>query len=106
MAKETAALGLTLAVHLVAFGVLVWAMLGDEGSDWRSWWPRDERPGADPPAPQPDGSRPGGLPLPHADPAAARLRTEHDRVAEPGRRRVRRPAHEPERERDPIGSTG
>ena len=103
MGKETAALGLTLAVHVVAFGVLVWAMLGDEDSGWRSWWPRDERPGDDPPAPQPDAPRRGGLPLPDADPAPGRLRTQHDRVAEPGGRRVRRPAHQPQRERDPIG---
>lgn len=93
---------MTLAVHLVAFAVLVWAMLGPDGAGWRDWWPRDDRPDEEPLGPQPDAPRPDGLPLPDADPAAARLRTEHDRVAEPARRRVRRPAHAPERERDPV----
>ncbi|MDX6665941.1 MAG: hypothetical protein QOG68_2147 [Solirubrobacteraceae bacterium] len=98
MGKEVAALGLILAVHLVAVGVLLWAMLGDGRVDWRGWWPGDDGPGDDPVAPVPPGPGGDGLPLPGAVPAGMRLRTEHERLAA-GARRVRRPAHAPEPER-------
>ena len=52
----------------------------------------------------PEGPQ-GGVPLPDADPARVRIR-DHRRPA-PGRFRVRRPAHEPERSpaRTPHGPT-
>lgn len=104
MNKELAALGLTLAVHVVAVGVLIWAMCDGRAPDWRSWWPRDDEPGDDPPRPAPDVPGGDGLPLPGADPAGARLRTEHERLADRARRRSRRPAHtpEPDRSREPV----
>jgi hypothetical protein len=97
MTKEVLALGLTVLVHVIGLGALVWALLlGDEERpDLWGWWPRDDDgpPPPEPPAP----TRGGGLPLPDAEQAGARLR-------EPGRLRdrrppaPRRPSHRPERE--------
>jgi hypothetical protein len=94
--KEILALGITVLVHVVGLGALIWMlMLGEEQRpDWRSWWPGrdDERPSG-PTAPEPSG---GGIPLPDGAPSAVRLR-------QPARLRTgyaapaRRPAHPPER---------
>jgi hypothetical protein len=91
--KETAAILLITAVHVVGAGVLLWLMLGEERLDWNGWWRPDE-----PLDPRPSGD---GLPLPDADPAAVRLRTAHERLGN-GRRRVRGPAHAPGRQPERV----
>ena len=86
------ALLLIAVVHIVGAAVLV-ALLMD-AREWRDWWPRDDRGGGgeDPPSG-------GGPPLPDAGPADARLRSEHDRLAQ-RRKRVRsEPERRPARER-------
>jgi len=90
--KPTAAILLTLLVHVLGIGVLFWLAF-DGGMDWRSWWPRDDGGGGggEPPADEPEGPR-GGIPLDDAEPADVRLRTEHERLR---RRRTRRPEHAP-----------
>ena len=96
MEKEVLALGLTVLVHVLGLGALVWALLqGDENRpNWRGFWPGDD--GDDePPAPRP-GPRGGGLPLPDATPSAVRLR-EPGRLADAHPRPARRPEHLPER---------
>jgi hypothetical protein len=55
VSKEVAALALTVLVHFIGLGALVYALvLNDEKrGDWRGWWPGDDdgperpRPGAD-----------------------------------------------------------
>ena len=106
---EIAAIVLTFVVHVIAAGVLVWALIDhdreDQGS-WRDWWPRDGREPEPPPAPQdPSG---GGLAtpvLPDAQPSPVRLR-EPGRIGE-HRTPARRPTHpplpeRPVREREPT----
>lgn len=106
MDRPTLAILLTLGVHVIGVGALLWLARGEGRFDWRSWWPGDDGDGGreppDDPGRGPDG---GGLPLPGAEPAWVRLRTEHERLAG-ARRRGRRPAHEPEpgRTREPAGS--
>ena len=97
MGRETAALLLIFAVHLVAAAALVWAMLGAGTRDaLRGWWPDDGGDGPDAPGPaSPRGPEASGLPLPDAAPPRARLRTEHERLGDRPVRR-RRPAHAPE----------
>jgi hypothetical protein len=103
--KPTLAILLTFVVHVLGIGALFWLAFDGSHFDWRSWWPGDEggNGGSEPPAGP--GGGPGGntLPLPSADPAALRLRTEHERLADV-RRRTRRPVHEPEpgRVREPA----
>jgi hypothetical protein len=104
---EIVALSLTLIVHVIGAGVLVWALLDGEGIDWRSLWPRDDDGGGgggpkQPPAePDPGG---GGVPLlPDAAPSAVRLR-EPGRIGDGYPRPARRPEHAPERPRVPVGS--
>lgn len=102
MDNPTLALLLTLVVHLVGIVALLWLAF-DGRMDLRAWWPReDDGGGGGPGAPAPDDPPGGGIPLPGAEPAAVRLRTEHDRAPTP--RRVRRPAHAPEpgRTREPA----
>lgn len=98
MSGPLAAILLTLIVHVVAF-VLLFAMCGSsmlevfrtprhDGDDW------GEPPAGDPvTTPPPSG---GGLPLPDAEQAPARLR-EPGRIGERYGRPVRRPEHEPVR---------
>lgn len=103
VSKEVAALLLIVAVHVVGAVALVWALVGEDGIDWRSLWPRDDDDGhgGDPgTAPRPPFD-PDGLPLPDAARAPVRLR-------EPGRladlrssRHERRPAHAPGPAREP-----
>lgn len=95
MDKPTIAILLTFAVHVLGLVVLFWLALDGARLDWRGWWPGDDgRGGGEPPADPP--------PLPDGDPAAVRLRTEHDRLG--AARRVRRPAHPPQpaRTREPA----
>jgi hypothetical protein len=102
--KETAAFLVITAVHVIAMAVLVWAVLDGQRFGWRGWWPDDGGGGPDGPTrPEPDGPSGDGLPLPGADPAGVRLRTEHERLADQ-RGRARRPAHapQPERPREPA----
>jgi hypothetical protein len=94
--KEVVALALTLLVHVVGLGVLIWMLvLGEERRpDWRDWWPRDdERPAGPEPEPAPRG---GGVPLPDGAPSPVRLR-EPVRLRDGYPPPARRPAHVPER---------
>jgi len=92
---ELVALTLTVLVHFVGLGALVYVLLQGENLDWRSWWPRDDD-GPEPPAPV------GPPPLPDAEPGRARLR-EPGRLADAYPPPSRRPAHAPvpARERTP-----
>lgn len=96
MSTEVLALTLTVLVHFVGALVLIAVLMHDSGSDWRSWWPRDddgrgpETP-SDPDAPRPAG---GDLPLPGTSPSHVRLR-EPGRVGEGYPRPPRRPEHPP-----------
>jgi hypothetical protein len=101
--KPTLAILLTFVVHLIGIAALFWLAFDGKRFDWRAWWPGDGGDGGgEPPVVAPRGPGGGELPLPGADPALARLRTEHERLAD-ARRRARRPAHAPEpgRTREP-----
>jgi hypothetical protein len=102
---EIIAIGLTLLLHFVGAGVLVWGLLDGEKIDWRgALWPRDEDgPGWDPPEPPepPTPDRSGGLPLPVTAPSAVRLR-EPGRISDAKPAPGRRPAHAPERDRPAV----
>ena len=97
MSKEVAALALTVLVHFIGLGALIYALVSDDEQrpDWRSWWPRDDE---DPREPGPTGRPSGdGLPLRDAEPSSVRLR-EPGRLADGHPRPARRPAHAPRRE--------
>jgi hypothetical protein len=58
---QVLALALTVLVHFIGAGVLVWALLDGARSSWRDIWPRDDDGrGGDPPVPIPPPSFPGG----------------------------------------------
>jgi hypothetical protein len=102
---EIVAIVLTLVVHVLGAGVLVWNLLDGEGFDWRTLWPRDDDDGGgggwpEPPsAPDPED---GGLPLlPDAAPSAVRLRAP-GRIGDGYPRPGRRPEHAPQRPRVPA----
>jgi hypothetical protein len=106
---EIVALGLTLVVHVLGAGVLVWNLLDGEGFDWHVLWPRDDDGRGRGDEPEADEPRPGGggvtltpPPLPDAAPSAVRLR-EPGRIAAGHPRPARRPEHAPERPRVPAG---
>jgi hypothetical protein len=90
--KEVLALALTVLVHIIGMGALVWALLRDEQErpDWRSWFGGgdDDGPG---PGPAPGG---GPLPLEDAEPSPVRLR-EPGRLADGYPTVRRRPRHDP-----------
>jgi hypothetical protein len=96
VSHELLAIVLIIVVHVIGAGVLVWAMLGEEGLNWyrsRSdedgGWPPD--PPA-PPLPPGPGLGPDGLPLPDAAPSATRLRGP-DRAGDWRRHRRPTPTH-------------
>jgi hypothetical protein len=93
--KEVAALLLTVVVHLLGMGALIWALVLDDDSrpDWRGWFGGDDDVPPEPETPSPGGD---GLPLPDAVPSAVRLR-DGGRLADAHRRPARRPEHAPER---------
>jgi hypothetical protein len=95
--KEVAALLLTVVVHVLGMGALVWALvLDDENrSDWRGWFGGDDDAPPEPPAPGP-GPGGDGVPLPDARPSTVRLR-DSGRLSDAHRRPARRPQHAPER---------
>jgi hypothetical protein len=106
---ELIALTLTVLVHFLGVGVLIWGMMDPDGKDdrpsWRDWWPRDEGP--EPPA-APSDPRGGGarVPiLPDAPQSPVRLR-EPGRIGEGRPKPPRRPEHAPEPapapDRDPV----
>jgi hypothetical protein len=98
VSPELAAILLIIVVHILGGGALIWALVHEDGLDWRSWWPDDDGGGRsdDPGGPPPDGG-PGGVPLPDAQPSRRRLRGP-DPVRIGRRRRTRpRPEHAPER---------
>jgi hypothetical protein len=78
VSHELLAIVLIIVVHVIGAGVLVWAMLGEEGINWyRSRPDEDEgwhRGPPEPPAPPAPSRGPDGLPLPDAAPSATRLR--------------------------------
>ncbi|MDP9346817.1 MAG: hypothetical protein M3P44_14105 [Actinomycetota bacterium] len=100
MSKEVAALALTVLVHFVGLGALIYALVADDEQrpDWRGWWPRDDD---GPPSDGPTGRPPDdGLPLRDAQPSRIRLRDERrlaDRHPAPARRPVHPPQRTPER---------
>jgi hypothetical protein len=93
--KEILAIGLTLVVHFVGLGALIWALLLDpeDRPDWRDWWPGGGDDCPVDPSPAPSG---GDLPMTDVAPSALRLR-ERTRLGDGYPRPVRRPAHAPER---------
>jgi hypothetical protein len=82
-------------LHLVALvlgGALFLMFLRSDGAS--SWSPDDEDDssgggGNDRVGDKPKTSPSGGIPLPHAVQSDRRLRSAHDKLADPGRRRVR-----------------
>lgn len=109
---EVMALVLTVMVHIIGAGVLIWGMIDHDDPDrgsWRDWWPRDDR-GDDPPPfepdPQPGGGTVAPVPasnvpvLPDSRPAPGRIR-EGGRIGDLTPRPSRRPAH-PDPVRDPV----
>jgi hypothetical protein len=94
------ALSLTVLVHFIGLGALVFVLLNNDGIDWRSWWPNDDDGGGPDDPPEPDSPRP---PLPDATPARTRLR-EEGRLADAYPPAPRRPEHvpAPDRERAPT----
>jgi hypothetical protein len=91
------------ALHLVALamGAVLFAMFlrSDGASNWRP--PDDDDSGgggndriSDKPKTSPNGGIP--IPLPDAIQSTVRLRSGHDRMADPGRRPVRRKVTTPE----------
>lgn len=106
-AGEVAALVLTVLVHVIGAGVLIWAMLDTDENGrrpgWRDWWPRDDD-GKPPAAPEPPRGGGDTVPvLPDSAPALVRLR-EPGRLSEAKPRPARRPDHvpAPDREREPA----
>jgi len=78
---EILAIGLTVLVHIVGAGVLVWALIDKDDADagsWRDWWPTDDRGPEPPPAPPGPGEAADRPVLPDPQPSSVRLR-------EPGR---------------------
>ena len=104
---EILAIALTLFVHIIGAGVLVWALIDSDETDagsWRDWWPKDGRdpePPADPTPPSRDGvDRPL---LPGTEASPVRLR-EPGRIGDHKPAPARRPVHPPvpERERENV----
>src|SRR3954470_23612680 len=96
-------------LHLVALllgGALFLMFLRSDGAS--TWTPDDEDDsgggGNDRVSDKPKTSPSGGIPLPFAVQSDKRLRSGHDKLADPGRRRVRtRKPIEPARPRAPTG---
>ena len=99
MSSELLAILILTVVHVVAIGVLLAMLLGDDGP-LRGWWPRDDSDGGGPSTPH-DPTSPGP-PLGESEPAPIRLRGPGrlaDAHAIPRRRSV-----EPEPGRAPAGT--
>ncbi len=102
---EILAILLTLFVHVIGAGVLVWALIDSDEADagsWRDWWPTDGRGPEPPPEPTPPSG--GGVDhpvLPDAELSPVRLR-EPGRIGDHKPPPARRPTHPavPERERE------
>ncbi|WP_354701888.1 hypothetical protein DSM112329_02227 [Paraconexibacter sp. AEG42_29] len=97
---EIIALVLTVVVHIIGAGALIWGMIDRDDPDrgsWRDWWPKDDRgddgPGPVAPEPQPQGGLVVPV-LPESRPAPARVR-EGGRIGDLTPRPARRPAHPP-----------
>jgi len=101
VSNELLAIVLIIVVHVIGAGVLVWAMLGEEGINWyrsRSdeddGWNWDPPSPPSPPSPPAPGRGPDGLPLPDAAQSATRLRGP-ERAGDWHRHRRPTPAHPP-----------
>jgi hypothetical protein len=90
VSPELGAILLIIVVHLIGGGALIWALVHEDGLDWRSWWPDDDDGGG-----PGRGGGPGGPPLPDATPSARRLRGPDPVTIGPRRRRRSRPRHAP-----------
>lgn len=106
--EEFVALALTLLVHVLGAGLLIWGMLDRGPGDGRGGRPpRGDGPGgrgpdggpAEPAGPPPGGGR-SPLPLPTTQPSRLRMR-ERGRIAERCPGPGRRPAHDPRPRRAP-----
>jgi hypothetical protein len=99
MLKEVLALAITVVVHLLGGGVLLWHLMRSGTDDLRrgggrGWWPQDPEPDLPP--------DPGGVPLlPDAEQGARRLRPP-ERLALPAPRPLRRSDHPPLPAREPV----
>lgn len=102
MSVEVLAIALTLVVHVIGAGILIYVLL-DGNIDWRELWPGDDDGRGRGPDEPVDGDGPDGggvlapTPLPDAAPSPVRLR-EPGRIGERYPRPTRRPEHAPERE--------
>ncbi|MCW3013548.1 MAG: hypothetical protein JWO02_640 [Solirubrobacterales bacterium] len=96
---EIAALVLTVVVHLIGAGALIWGMIDHDDPDrgsWRDWWPRDYRDDEPPADPEPKPSGGTAVPvLPQSAAPGVRVR-EGGRIGDLTPRRDRRPAHQPQ----------
>lgn len=98
---EILAIVLTFVVHVIAAGVLVWALIDhdrDDAGSWRDWWPKggdEPEPPVEPRDRDGDGAR--APILPDAAPSPVRLR-QPGRIAD-HRAPARRPVHPPVPER-------
>lgn len=94
---EIIALLLTVVVHIIGAGALIWGMIDRDDPDrgsWRDWWPRDDRgddPGPVAPEPQPQGGLAVPV-LPESRVAPSRVR-EGTRIGDLSPRPARRPSH-------------
>jgi hypothetical protein len=92
VSPELIAILLIIVVHILGGGALIWALVREDGLDWRSWWPDDGDGWG------PGGGGPDGPPLPDAEPSVQRLRGP-DRMRIERRRGRPRPGHAPEPQR-------
>jgi hypothetical protein len=106
MSLDTELLVIFGALHLVALilgGALFLMFLRSDGSSTWSGEDEDDSGGGgnDRVSDKPKTSPSGGIPLPDAVQSRKRLRSGHDKLADPQRRRVRRrvPAEPPRRRR-------
>jgi hypothetical protein len=101
VSPELLAIGLIVVVHFLGAAALIWALFGDEGIDFRGFWPDDDGGHGDDPPPG-DGPRPGpgGVPLADAEPSGRRLRGP-ERVGDWRRHGRPQPQHPPRR--TPVG---
>ncbi len=93
MTPELVAILLIIAVHLLGGGALIWALVREDGLDWRSWWPDDDEghgPGG-------GGGGPSTPLLPDAEPSTRRVRGPDPLEIDRRRRARPRPEHPPER---------
>ncbi|MCW2997528.1 MAG: hypothetical protein JWN65_1077 [Solirubrobacterales bacterium] len=88
---------LTIVVHIIGAGALIWGMIDQDDPDrgsWRDWWPRDDRGDGGPSEPEPSGGTTTVPVLPQSSTPPVRVR-EGGRIGDLTPRPARRPAHPP-----------